>query len=131
MVVGGQLGLAPEVQARAQLCLSLGAVTLPHELAAVVALEQLYRAHTILAGLPYHRGLNRMLKPFMNTGMRWFIAMHIKSCTCDREQSLRPGKPDSITSKSTSNSAAPKNITFHTVVDRQGCRLTQTPSRAR
>ena len=55
VVVGGQLGLAPEIRERAQLNLSLGAVTLPHELAAVVALEQLFRAHTILAKRPYHR----------------------------------------------------------------------------
>jgi 23S rRNA (pseudouridine1915-N3)-methyltransferase len=55
LVAGGQLGLSREVKAQAGLLLSLGAITLPHELAAVVALEQLYRAHTILAGLPYHR----------------------------------------------------------------------------
>jgi 23S rRNA (pseudouridine1915-N3)-methyltransferase len=55
LVAGGQLGLSQAVKERADLLLSLGAITLPHELAAVVALEQLYRAHTILAGLPYHR----------------------------------------------------------------------------
>ena len=35
---------------------SFGPMTLPHELAAVVAAEQIYRAWTILGGLPYHKG---------------------------------------------------------------------------
>jgi 23S rRNA (pseudouridine1915-N3)-methyltransferase len=56
LVVGGAEGLAPEVLRRAERRVSLGPATLPHELAALVALEQIYRAHTILAGTPYHRG---------------------------------------------------------------------------
>jgi 23S rRNA (pseudouridine1915-N3)-methyltransferase len=55
LLVGGQLGLSLAVRQRADLLISLGPITLPHELAAVVGLEQLYRAHSILAGLPYHR----------------------------------------------------------------------------
>ena len=50
-VVGGPYGL--ELQ-RAEHRLSLGRMTLPHQLARVVLLEQLYRAHKILAGEPYH-----------------------------------------------------------------------------
>lgn len=51
-VVGGAYGLddVADVDHR----LSLGPMTLPHQLARVVLLEQLYRAHKILAGEPYH-----------------------------------------------------------------------------
>ncbi len=56
LVVGGAEGLDPAVLERAQARVSLGPITLPHELAALVAMEQLYRAHAILAGSPYHRG---------------------------------------------------------------------------
>ncbi len=50
-VVGGAYGLELE---RAEHRLSLGPMTLPHQLARVVLLEQLFRAHKILAGEPYH-----------------------------------------------------------------------------
>jgi 23S rRNA (pseudouridine1915-N3)-methyltransferase len=49
-VIGGPRGLELEADAR----LSLGPMTLPHQLARVVLLEQLYRAHKILAREPYH-----------------------------------------------------------------------------
>jgi 23S rRNA (pseudouridine1915-N3)-methyltransferase len=54
--VGPADGWSDEDRARAALLLSLGQMTLPHELARVVLSEQLYRAFTILAGHPYHRG---------------------------------------------------------------------------
>jgi 23S rRNA (pseudouridine1915-N3)-methyltransferase len=53
-VIGGPLGLAPELLARAQRRLSLSAMTLPHELVRLILLEQCYRAFTILLGEPYH-----------------------------------------------------------------------------
>lgn len=53
-VVGGAFGLTDEVRNRARFVWSLGRLTLPHELCRVVLLEQLYRAGTLLKGLPYH-----------------------------------------------------------------------------
>jgi 23S rRNA (pseudouridine1915-N3)-methyltransferase len=50
-VVGGAFGVELE---RADHRLSLGPMTLPHQLARVVLLEQLFRAHKIIAGEPYH-----------------------------------------------------------------------------
>lgn len=55
-VVGGSHGLAPGFLASAAARWSLGPLTLPHELARVVVVEQLYRAFTILRGEPYHKG---------------------------------------------------------------------------
>ncbi len=54
-VIGGPDGLAGEVAARADFSLSLSKLTLPHPLVRVVLAEQLYRAHTVLTGHPYHR----------------------------------------------------------------------------
>ncbi len=53
-VVGGSLGLAPEVLARADERLSLSRLTLPHQLARVVLAEQLFRALKIARREPYH-----------------------------------------------------------------------------
>ena len=50
-VIGGAFGIELP---RADLRLSLGRMTLPHQLARVVLVEQLYRGHRILAGEPYH-----------------------------------------------------------------------------
>ncbi|RDD61112.1 23S rRNA (pseudouridine(1915)-N(3))-methyltransferase RlmH [Ferruginivarius sediminum] len=54
-VVGGADGLADDVLRRADLKLSLGAMTWPHMLVRVLLAEQLYRAQAILSGHPYHR----------------------------------------------------------------------------
>lgn len=55
LLIGGADGHGPEVLARADFLLSLGAMTWPHQLARVMLAEQLYRAHSILSGHPYHR----------------------------------------------------------------------------
>ncbi len=54
--VGGPDGFSDAARQRASFQLSLGKMTLPHELARVVLLEQLYRGFTILKGHPYHLG---------------------------------------------------------------------------
>lgn len=54
--IGGADGFSAEVRAAAQHVISLGKMTLAHELARVVLLEQVYRAFTILKGHPYHSG---------------------------------------------------------------------------
>ncbi|MBA4116881.1 MAG: 23S rRNA (pseudouridine(1915)-N(3))-methyltransferase RlmH [Rubrobacter sp.] len=53
-ILGGPLGLSPDVLAKANACVSFGPVTLPHALARVVLLEQLYRAAKINRGEKYH-----------------------------------------------------------------------------
>ena len=55
-LLGGAEGVSSAVRSRATSRWSLGAMTLPHELARVIVVEQLYRAGTILRGEPYHRG---------------------------------------------------------------------------
>jgi 23S rRNA (pseudouridine1915-N3)-methyltransferase len=55
LVVGGADGLPPELVRQAAVRWSLGRLTLPHRLARLILLEQLYRALSILRGEPYHR----------------------------------------------------------------------------
>jgi 23S rRNA (pseudouridine1915-N3)-methyltransferase len=55
VAIGGPDGLDPSLHARARSVVSLGAMTWPHQLVRAMASEQLYRAMSILAGLPYHR----------------------------------------------------------------------------
>lgn len=54
-VIGGPAGLSESLTRAANLRLSFSAMTLPHEMARVVLLEQLYRAFTILRGEKYHK----------------------------------------------------------------------------
>ena len=54
-VIGGPDGLSDEFKRSAQLQLRLSSLTLPHALARVLLVEQLYRAWSMLAGHPYHR----------------------------------------------------------------------------
>jgi 23S rRNA (pseudouridine1915-N3)-methyltransferase len=54
-LIGGPLGFDPATAAAAHDRLALSRLTLPHELARVVLLEQLYRAFTIMNGEPYHK----------------------------------------------------------------------------
>jgi len=55
-VIGGADGLAASLRERADLRLAFGAATWPHQLVRIMLLEQVYRAATLLAGHPYHRG---------------------------------------------------------------------------
>ena len=55
-VIGGADGIPQAVVADAQETLSLGRMTLPHRLARLVLVEQIYRAMTIRKGEPYHHG---------------------------------------------------------------------------
>lgn len=56
LLVGGADGLSEEVRAACAGLVSFGPMVWPHELFRVMLAEQLYRAHCILAGHPYHRG---------------------------------------------------------------------------
>jgi 23S rRNA (pseudouridine1915-N3)-methyltransferase len=53
--IGGPEGFGETVRKRAERLLAFGRITLPHRLARIVLLEQLYRAYAILRGEPYHK----------------------------------------------------------------------------
>ena len=55
LIIGGSLGLSGEVKRRADLRMSFGRITLPHQLARIVLLEQIYRAFKINSGETYHK----------------------------------------------------------------------------
>jgi 23S rRNA (pseudouridine1915-N3)-methyltransferase len=54
-LVGGAFGIDGRVKSKADLVMSLSSLTVPHELARVLLMEQVYRCGTILAGEPYHK----------------------------------------------------------------------------
>lgn len=54
--IGGADGFSADTKSAASGVISLGKITMPHDLARVVLLEQIYRAFTILKGHPYHSG---------------------------------------------------------------------------
>jgi 23S rRNA (pseudouridine1915-N3)-methyltransferase len=54
-VMGGDVGLEESVRRRADSVLSLSAMTLPHQMARAVLLEQIYRACTLMRNIPYHK----------------------------------------------------------------------------
>ncbi|HET0790454.1 TPA: 23S rRNA (pseudouridine(1915)-N(3))-methyltransferase RlmH [Streptococcus pneumoniae] len=54
-IIGGSLGLSSSVKNRANLFVSFGRLTLPHQLMRLVLVEQIYRAFTIQQGFPYHK----------------------------------------------------------------------------
>lgn len=56
LLIGGSDGHAPSLRTHADRLWSLSPLTLPHDLAAILVTEQLYRAMTIQHGEPYHRG---------------------------------------------------------------------------
>jgi 23S rRNA (pseudouridine1915-N3)-methyltransferase len=54
--IGGPDGVADNLREDTDLCLAFGAATWPHQMVRIMLLEQVYRAVTLLAGHPYHRG---------------------------------------------------------------------------
>jgi len=53
-LIGGPYGFDPSIQSKANEKWALGPLTFPHQLIRIFAVEQIYRAHTILKGEPYH-----------------------------------------------------------------------------
>lgn len=54
-VIGGAYGFAEKVRQEADLILSLSALTFPHQLTRMLLVEQLYRSHTLIKGISYHK----------------------------------------------------------------------------
>ena len=54
-IIGGSLGLGPEVMKKSDYALSFSKMTFPHQLMRVILLEQIYRSYRIISGEPYHK----------------------------------------------------------------------------
>ena len=54
-IIGGSNGLSKELLDKSNLIVSFGKITFPHQLFRVVLSEQIYRAFTIIGGMPYHK----------------------------------------------------------------------------
>ena len=54
-IIGGSIGLSPEVLQTADMKLSFSDMTFPHQLMRVILLEQVYRAYKIIKNEPYHK----------------------------------------------------------------------------
>ncbi|MFO0417194.1 MAG: 23S rRNA (pseudouridine(1915)-N(3))-methyltransferase RlmH [Pseudomonadota bacterium] len=54
-VIGGAYGFSEKVRQRADYVLSLSSLTMPHQFARLVLVEQIYRAHTLMRGVAYHK----------------------------------------------------------------------------
>ena len=54
-IIGGSLGLSSQIKERANILMSFGKLTLPHQLMRLVLIEQIYRAFMIQQGSPYHK----------------------------------------------------------------------------
>jgi 23S rRNA (pseudouridine1915-N3)-methyltransferase len=54
-VIGGAYGVSEKVRQEADSVLSLSTLTFPHQLARLIVVEQLYRAHTLIKGVSYHK----------------------------------------------------------------------------
>ncbi len=55
LIIGGSIGLSPQVMKRCDFALSFSNMTFPHQLMRVILLEQIYRSYRIIQGEPYHK----------------------------------------------------------------------------
>ena len=54
-IIGGSYGLSDKIKKNSNMTLSMSSLTFPHKLFKLILVEQIYRAHTIIAKMPYHK----------------------------------------------------------------------------